>query len=175
MKVALAVTVGLLLALGLTTTPTHAAVTNTARVPPISTVEPDTLSTCLTGVNNSYEFYTWCQGTGPTSFRTVAYCTNGDAVIGVEYADGDAVLSYADCTMDGLNSTLDANWGILLCSNVNGTGTYEGYYDRSGDISGLFLNWGDGNITTGATTLCDYSTGAPEVINPNVAPTISSS
>ena len=101
---------------------------------------PDTLSSCLTGVNNSYEFYTWCKGTSPTAYRTVAYCADGDAVLGVEYADGSGNLSYANCdSTDSLDSTLNTGtgggWGILLCSNSNGAGTYQGYYDRSGDIS----------------------------------------
>ena len=35
-----------------------------------------------------------------------------------------------------------ADYGILLCSNSNGAGTYQGYIDRSGDISWILLNWG---------------------------------
>jgi hypothetical protein len=170
------VTVSLLLTGGFTLTPTRAAVTDAAKVPPVHTVQLDrpmqsaTLASCLAGVNNSYEFYTWCKGSSPTSFRDIAYCADGMAVLGIEYADGSGSLSYADCQIDGQNNTLAVNWGILLCSNSNGAGTFQGYYDRSGDISGLLLNWGNGTIATGGTTLCEYSTANAVVINPNQAP-----
>ena len=131
---------GLLLALGLSTAPAGAAVASTAKAASAAAVVPDTLSSCLTGVNNSYEFYTWCKGTSPTAYRTVSYCADGDAVLGVEYADGSGSLSYANCkSTENLNSTLTTGngtgWGILLCSNSNGAGTYQGYHDTSGDIS----------------------------------------
>jgi len=148
------------LAAGLSMAPARAAVTSSAaKTSPAAAAAPQTLSSCLAGVNNAYEFYTWCKGTSPTSFRTIAYCADSEAVMGVEDADGSGSLSYADCTMDGLASTLDANWGILYCSNDNGTGTYAGYHDTSGDISLLLANWGNGDITTGGTDLCDYSIG----------------
>jgi hypothetical protein len=121
--------------------------------------------TCLTGEANSYEFYTWCQGTSPASYRTIAYCADGQAVLGAEYADGSGSLSYADCSSNDLNSTLvgtsgnPVGWGILWCSNDNGTGTYAGYYDTKNDISLILANWGAGNITNGGTTLCQYSIG----------------
>ena len=35
----------------------------------------------------------------------------------------------------------------------------------------MLLLWGAGNITTGGTTLCDYSAGAPIAVNPNTPPT----
>jgi hypothetical protein len=173
---AFAATAGLLLALGLCTAPAGAAVASTAKTSPAATVTPDTLSSCLTGVNNSYEFYSWCKGTSPTSYRTIAYCADDDAVLGAEYADGSGNLSYANCdSTDSLNSTLNtgtnADWGILLCSNSNGAGTYQGYYNRSGDISWILLNWGAGNITTGGNTLCDYSTSQATAINPVTPPT----
>ncbi|HET9173516.1 MAG TPA: hypothetical protein VFN97_29055 [Actinospica sp.] len=164
-----ALTVGLLAAPSLTAS-AGAAVTH----PVAHTVAPRTVTTpvCLTGMSNAYEFYTWCQGSSPAAYRTIAYCANGDAVLGVEYADGSGNLSYADCSATGgLNSTLSANWGILLCSDSDGAGTYAGYHDTSGDISGLMLNWGNGNITTGGTTLCDYSTGQATAVNPNTPPT----
>jgi hypothetical protein len=183
-RAALAVTVGLLLTGGLTMatggltmTPARAAITSTAKTigtmqPKIpDTLIPDTLSSCLTGVNDSYEFYTWCEGTSPTSFRTISYCADGNAILGVEYPDGDRTLSYANCQMDSLSNTLNADWGILLCSNSNGTGTYQGYYDRSGDISWILYDWGNGNITTGGTTLCEWDTSNESAINPNTPPT----
>jgi hypothetical protein len=49
------------------------------------------------------------------------------------------------------DSKLDENWGILLCSNDNGDGTYEGYHDRHVDISQYFQNWRDGTIAIGVT------------------------
>lgn len=163
---------GLVMALGLTT-PAGAVVASVANTPPAPTATPDTLASsgCLTGENNSYEFYTWCKGTSPTSFRTIAYCADSDAVLGVEYADGSGNLSYADCSSTGgLDSTLgtgtNADWGILLCSNYNGTGTYQGYIDRSGDISWILGLWGSGNITDGGNTLCEYSISVPAAINP---------
>jgi hypothetical protein len=168
---AFTVAAGLLLVLGLGTAPSGAAVAGTPKTAHAAAITPDTLSSCLAGVNNTYEFYTWCKGTSPTSFRTVAYCADGEAVIGVEYVDGSGSLSYANCKTTGnQNSTLisgsSAGWGILLCSNVNGSGTYAGYYDRSGDISQLLANWGAGNIATGGTTLCQYSTGLAQEISP---------
>jgi hypothetical protein len=162
------VTAGLLLAAGLSVAPAGAAVTSSAaKAAPAHSAAPQTLSSCLVGVSNAYEFYTWCKGTSPTSFRTIAYCADGKAVMGAEYADGSGSLSYADCTMQGLASTLDANWGILYCSNVNGTGTYAGYHDTSGDISLLLANWGSpsGDITSGGTALCQYSIGEAAVIS----------
>ena len=132
-----------------------------------------TSPSCLAGYNNAYEFYTLCQGTSPASFRTIAYCANSEAVIGVEYADSSGNLSYGDCSgTDGLGSTLNTadDWGVLLCSNDNGTGTYAGYVPTKGDISWILMNWGGGNITTGGTTLCDYSIGQAAAINPSAAP-----
>lgn len=130
-----------------------------------------TNTTCLKGYSNSYEFYSWCKGTSPASYRTIAICANGNAVLGVEYAVNSGNLSYADCSSAGMGSTLNADWGILMCSNYNGTGTYQGYVDTSGDISWILLNWGAGNITTGGTTLCDYSIGQATAVNPSTPPT----
>ena len=121
--------------------------------------------TCLTGESNSYEFYTWCKGTSPAAYRTIAYCADGYAVLGAEYADDSGSLSYADCSSNGLNSTLvgtsgsPVGWGILWCSNYNGTGTYAGYQDTNEDLSLILANWGGGTIATGGTALCDYSIG----------------
>jgi hypothetical protein len=71
---------------------------------------------------------------------------------------------------NGLGSTLDENWGILLCSNDNGTGTgtgtYTGYYDRHGDISQYFQNWGNGTISTGATWACEIDTSGTPYYSP---------
>lgn len=162
---AAAVVAGVVLAPSLTAS-AGAAVTHTVAPRTV------TLPACLTGQSNSYEFYTWCQGSSPASYRTIAWCANGDAVLGVEYADGSGNLSYADCSgTDSLGSTLNTDWGILLCSDYNGAGTYQGYVDTKGDISWIALNWGSGNITTGGTTLCDYSAGAAVAVNPNTPPT----
>ena len=175
MTVSLLLTGGLTMATGgLTMTPARAAATSTAKT--TGTMQPKipyTLSSCLTGVSDSYEFYTYCKGTGPTSFRTISVCADGNAIMGVEYQDGNRTLSYANCQMDSLGnmiSTTQPDWGILLCSNNNGAGTYQGYIDRHGDISWILLNWGSGNITTGGTTMCEYSTSNEVAINPNVAP-----
>jgi len=172
------VTAGLLV-LGLGTVPAGAAVASTGKATPAAAaataagtpVTPLALTNCLTGVSNTYEFYTWCKGTSPTSFRTIAYCADGEAVIGVEYTDGSGSLSYANCKTTGnQNSTLisgsSAGWGILECSNGNGAGTFAGYHDTSGDISQLLANWGAGNIATGGTALCQYSTGLAQEISP---------
>jgi hypothetical protein len=157
--------VGLLLAVGLSMTPAGAAVTSTAQTS-ASAVQPQTLSKCYTGTNNTYEYYVWCNGTGPTSYRAIAYCTDGEVVFGVERWDGDDRESYASCESNGLDSTLDANWGILLCSNGNGNGTYQGYYDRHGDISQYLQNWGGGTIATGGTWACSYDTAGTPAVNP---------
>jgi len=168
-----------LLVLGLGTVPAGAAVASHGKAAPAAAaVTPLTslaLTNCLTGVNNTYEFYTWCKGTSPTSFRTIAYCADGQAVIGVEYTDGSGNLSYANCKTTGnQNSTIisgsSAGWGILECSNGNGTGTFAGYHDTSGDISQLLANWGAtngvGDITAGGTKLCQYSIGLAQQISP---------
>ena len=157
MKTAFAVTAGLLLTAGFTTAPAQAAM-----------VQPATLKTCAVGANNTLEYHGWCNGTGPTSYRVIAYCTSGQAVAGLERWDGDTRQSYADCTTVG--STLNADWGYLLCSNDNGTGTYQGYVNRHGDISWMLLNWGNGNIIAGGNTLCEYNTSAEFGFNPNTAP-----
>jgi hypothetical protein len=87
-------------------------------------------------------------------------------VLGVERWDGDNRESYASCESNGLDSTLDANWGILLCTNDNGTGTYAGYDNRHGDISQYLQQWGDGTIATGGTWACEYDTSGTPVVNP---------
>lgn len=162
---------GLLLAAGLSTAPAGASATSTAKTSPAGTVQPQTLSSCLAGMNNSYEFYTWCKGTSPTSFRTIAYCADGEGVLGAEYQDGSGSLSYANCQIDGLNSTLNADWGILWCSNNNGTGTYQGYANRaSGDISWMLAAWGNGSISTGGTTICEWDTNNETYLPMNAAP-----
>ena len=150
---------GVLLAPGLATTADAAT---------SSTVTADTTATtCSKGYANSYEFYTLCKGTSPASYRSIAYCSDGTAVIGVEYTVGSGSISYADCSSGGSSSTLDTlGWGVLLCSNANGTGTYAGYFDMTGDISLIFYNWGGQNITNGGTTLCEYSTSVAERISP---------
>ena len=154
-----------MLAVGLSLTPAEAAVTSTNQTAP-NAVQPQTLSKCPTGTNNAYEYYVWCNGTGPTSYRAIAYCADGEVVFGVERWDGDDRESYASCESNGLNSTLLANWGILLCSASNGTGTYQGYYDRHGDISQYLQIWGNGSITTGGTWACDYDTNGTPAVSP---------
>ena len=125
--------------------------------------------TCLAGEANSYEFYTWCKGTSPASYRTIAYCADGNAVLGVEYADSSGSLSYADCSGNGLNSTLSTStvgWGILWCSNYDGSGTYQGYFDTSGDISWILADQGPASISNGGTNLCEYSVSNEVAFNP---------
>jgi hypothetical protein len=114
-----------------------------------------------------YEFYDMCKGSGPTSFRTMALCQDGKVVLGVEYQDGSGSLSYASCQVNSLNSTLNQDWGLLLCSNNNGAGQYQGYIDAKGggDISWILLNWGNGTIANGGTTLCELSTSVATDIN----------
>jgi hypothetical protein len=152
--------------------PAGAAVTSTAQTS-ASAIQPQTLSKCYTGTNNTYEYYVWCNGTGPTSYRAIVTCANGEILMGVERWDGDTRQSYASCRDDGFNSTLVTGWGILLCSNDNGTGTYQGYYDRNGDISQYFQNWGNGTIATGATWACDYDTSGTPYAGPDVPEIVS--
>ena len=153
-------------------TPAGAAVTSTAQTS-ARAVQPQTLSSCLTGENNTYLYKVWCTGSGTTSYRSIAYCADGDVVFGVEFYDGADKWSVASCESNGLNSTLDENWGILLCSNNNGTGTYQGYYNRHGDISQYFQNWGSGTIATGGTWACEYDTNGTPVVS-STEPEISS-
>jgi hypothetical protein len=155
------ITAGLLMAPGLMTSAgaasrSHAITDSTAADP-----------TCLAGVHNTYEFYTWCKGTSPASYRTIAFCTDGQAVLGIEYADGSGNLSYGDCYgTGGLQSTLGTAWGVLWCSNDNGTGTYAGYKDldtsATQSISDLLEVEGGGSananaLTQGGTELCQKS------------------
>jgi hypothetical protein len=172
-KVALALAAGLLVTAGLTMTPARAATAGAPESAAIGKVVPDTLGTCAIGENNSYEYHTSCGGTGPTSYRAIAICADGEGVFGLERWDGDTRQSYASCEVDDLGSTLSTqqpDWGILLCTNNDGDGTYQGYLDRHGDISWILLNWGNGNIMTGGTTLCDYNTTGEAPFNPNEAP-----
>jgi hypothetical protein len=162
---ALTLAAGLLLAAGLSIAPAGAAVTTTAATS-AGPVQPRTLSSCEIGTNNNYEYYLWCNGTGPTSYRAIASCADGEVVFGVERWDGDRRDSYASCHSNGLNSNLGADWGILLCSNGNGSGTNQGYFDRHGDISQYFQAWGSGTIATGATWACDYDTSGTPVVSP---------
>jgi hypothetical protein len=161
------VTAGLLLAAGLSMTPAGAAVTSSTAQTSAPAIQPQTLSKCPTGTNNTYEYYVWCNGTGPTSYRSIAFCANEQVVFGVERWDGDDRESYASCESDGFDSTLDGNWGILLCSNNNGNGSYQGYEDRHGDISQYLQAWGSGDIATGGAWACDYDTSG----TPNASPT----
>jgi hypothetical protein len=169
---AVTVAAGLLLAAGLSVAPAGAAVTSTGQTS-APAVQPQTLSSCLTGENNTYLYKVWCTGSGPTSYRSIAYCADGDVVFGPEFHDGADTWSIASCESNGLDSTLGPNWGILLCSNDNGDGTYQGYYDRHGDISQYFQNWGSGNIATGGTWACEYDTSGTPVVSPT-EPEISS-
>lgn len=154
-------TAGLLLAPGLMTSAgaasmSHAVADSTATDP-----------TCLAGVHNTYEFYTWCKGTSPASYRTIAYCNDNEAVLGIEYADGSGNLSYGDCSgTAGLNAALGGAWGVLWCTNDDGTGTYAGYKDldttATNSISQLLVAAGGGSsnanaITQGGTALCQSS------------------
>lgn len=156
---ALAAAAGPLLAVGLSAAPAGAAVSGTA-------LGPQTLSSCETGTNNTYEYYTWCKGSGPTSYRAVAYCADGEVVLGVERWDGDNRESYASCENDNLNSTLDEDWGIILCSSNSGAGTYQGYYDRHGDIKKYLEAWGGGNVTTGGNWACEYYVSGEPAVSP---------
>jgi hypothetical protein len=163
---ALTTATGLLLAVGLSTAPAGAAVSRTGQTP-ASAISPQTLKSCPSGTNNSYEYYVECAGTGPTSYRAIAYCADGEVVFGILRWDGDSRKSYASCEIDNLNSTLDTDWGILLCSASNGSGTYQGYYDRHGDISKYLQAWGSGNIATGGTWACDYDTSGQTEVSPS--------
>jgi hypothetical protein len=50
------------------------------------------------------------QGHWPDLFRTIALRAGGAAELGAEHADGSGSLSDANCGINGLNSTLDADW-----------------------------------------------------------------
>ena len=159
-RASLTVIAGLLLAAGFTTAPARAAL-----------AQPDTLKTCETGTNNTYEYYGWCDGTGPTSYRAIAYCTQDEAAFGIQRWDGDRRLSYASCHAGGATLSLNEDWGYLLCSTSNGAGTYQGYVNKHGDISWILLNWGGGtSITAGGNLLCDYNVSGEALFNPNAAP-----
>lgn len=165
---------GLLLTLGVTA-PAGAAVKPAAMTAAAATSAAATASTCLTGEANSYEFYTYCKGTSPASFRVVAACADFQGVVGAEVTVSTGNISYANCASTGnLGSTLatgtTAAYGIVLCSNANGTGTYQGYLDRKLDISSILLAWGGGAtnpnaIADGGNLMCDWSTTVPAVIN----------
>jgi hypothetical protein len=158
-KAALAVTAGTFLTVGLSISSAGA-----------STLQPETLKTCETGSNNAYEYTGWCDGTGPTSYRVLATCTNNYGVYGVTRWDGDRRESTASCEINGLNQTLQNNWGYVLCSTSNGAGTYQGYVDKHGDISSVLLTWGNGNIVTGGNLMCQYDVSQENSFQLGVAP-----
>lgn len=166
-KVALAVTAAPLLAAGFMTTSARADVI------------PDALRTCTVGANSTYEYHGWCQGSGPTSYRAIAFCTaagapagsQGEGVYGLERWDGDSRQSYANCHHVSSTERLTEDWGYLLCSNNNGTGSYQGYVTRHGNISWILLNLGGGPtvpnaIQNGGTALCDWDLGEENWFNP---------
>ena len=157
--------VGLLLTACLTTSTAQAAV-----LTPRGTIQALTATTCDTGESNAFEFYDLCSGTSPAAYRAIALCTQDEAVYGAEGTDNTRSLSYASCEVGGATLSLNANWGILMCSNANGSGTFQGYIDKTGDISGILLNWGNGNITTGGTLLCQFDASGEALFNPNQAP-----
>jgi hypothetical protein len=172
---------GLLLTLGLAA-PAGAAVKTAAQAGAAATTAAATAPTCLTGEANSYEWYTYCKGTSPASFRVVAACADFQGVVGAEYTDSTGNISYANCAATGgLGSTLamgtTAEYGIVLCSKTGGTGAYEGYIDRKGDISTILYNWGGGAmdpstaIANGGTLMCDWSDSVPAIINLSAPPT----
>lgn len=173
-KVALAATVGLLLTAGFTIAPAGAAIMSTSRTL-IGTMQPKTLKSCEPGANNSVVFYGWCRGSGPTSYRAIAYCSDGLSVYGEERWDGDERQSYANCQTADSNSTLNTqpDWGYILCSNNNGDGTYQAYENISGDISWMLANMGSGNFQVGGNYLCDLNTDGQASFNPNVPVTSS--
>lgn len=171
MKTAFGVTMGLLLAAGFTMAPARAAVTSTTHSS-AATILPDTLKSCGTGINDQYEFNGWCDGTGPTSYRVIALCTNTQAVYGVERWDGDTRRSYADCRIDNMNSTLQTPggiWGFVECSNNNGTGVFRGYASRQGNVASILAKLdpnNTGSVTAGGTSLCQWDTGGEHSFNP---------
>lgn len=154
-KTALAAIAGLLLTAALTTTQAHASVTSAARASAVSAVHPDTFSGSCDGTNDDVSFWGYCGGSGPTSYRAIAYCYSEDygnyGVFGVERWDGDTTDSAAHCSDDGLGGVLVENWGYVRCSNSDGQGAYDGYVNKHGDISGIIDD-------VGGTWLCDYDT-----------------
>ncbi len=60
-------------------------------------------------------------------------------MFGAEEADGSRLLSIADCQVGGSTLTLGTGWGIIECSNYNGSGTFQGYINKIGDISSIML------------------------------------
>jgi hypothetical protein len=171
-KAAVTLAAGLPLAAGLSIAPAGAAVTSNVKAPVSGALQPETLTTCSTGANTAYSYHSWCGGTGPTSYRVIVHCANGELVLGVEYPDGtdpNKAQSTASCQYNNMNSTLQNDWGIILCSNNNGAGTYQGYRNRHDDISQYLLTWGNGNIATGGTYACELNTNGEQVVSP-IAP-----
>lgn len=132
----------------------------------IRAVPPKTLIAYETWANNTYGYYGRCNGTGSTSYRAIAGCNNGYGVPGVGRWDGDRRESYATCHVDGNTWNLTENWGYLLCTNNNGTGAYAGYVDKDGDVSTMLLEYGNGSVSTGGTTLCALEVSGETWFNP---------
>lgn len=175
-KAAFAMFTGLALATAIAAAPAGAAVASTAKTSPGDTaaedpqdpvsVLPDTISSCDTGVNDAYQYAGRCTGTSASVFRTVAYCANGMLALGEEHHADVAENSTASCQVNNMNSTLDSDWGFLICSNNLGTGTYQGYYLRHGDISRWLYQLGKGSVPNGGTILCQYGTSIQTSISP---------
>jgi hypothetical protein len=155
------VTGGLLLAAGLSPSSAGAAVTTAAK--PVPATAAASTPTCDTGIHNTYEYYTLCTSSGSNYYRAVAHCADGNIALGAEFQLGSKTVSVATCKAESGLDPAD-NWGLLFCSSNSGAGTYQGYLNKSGDISQYLVQVGSGTIATGGTYMCDIDTNASTVI-----------
>jgi hypothetical protein len=151
------VTGGLLLTAGLSASPAGATVTPTAETVPAAVAA--TNPTCGIGIHNTYEYYTNCTSSTKTYYRTVAECGDGNIALGAEYLDGSRSVSISNCKNDSGLNAFD-NWGYIWCSSNSGTGTLDGVWNTSNNISQFLVTVGGGNQTTGGTYMCDYDANA---------------
>ena len=167
-KTGLAVAVGLLLTAGMSASSARASVKPTVKAATVVRgATTAAIPTCDTGIHNNYEYYTDCTA-GTYYYRTVAQCADGNLALGAEYLGSSKTVSRSTCEDDSDLNSAD-NWGLLYCSSNSGNGTYEGYLNKSGDISQFLLTTGNGTIATGGTYMCDIDTNASTVIA-DVAP-----
>ena len=133
---------------------------------------PNELDGCVAGTQTSSStWHGYCKGTGPSSYRALAFCEptgsqTGTGEYGKERWDGNQA-SYVNC---GTNGNL-VDWGYLLCSNDDGNGTYTGYWPVHGDISWMLVNLGGGSSNPnaqvdGGNAMCKYDIKGENSFNP---------
>ena len=175
----------LVLTTGLGMASAGAAVSKTT---PLTAMSPHKLGTCVNGAigpsNPPVQYRGGCAGSGPTSYRTLAWCNNNEAAIGIENTDGYSHQSYAKCdlgtstallaTSGNTGTSPDWGWGYIFCNENKGNTTESGgYLPKSGsgsDMSQILVDVGGGNndIPQGIVDLCNWNYTNEAMFNPTL-------